>query len=318
MPTVTVWELFLCKSLSGRLLTKSAYEKELMGLVLAVQHWRPYLLGRRFIVRTNQRSLRHLLSQPLTTPAQQNWAAKLLGNDFTIMYKEGVLNKAADVLSRREEEGELAALTLPRWVDWTQLQDNVRADPNLSLIITDLEKGQPAPKHYSLVHGTLFYKGRLVIPSMSDWIPKLLIEFNSTPTGGHSGAFRTYRRLAANVYWPGMMRRVTQFVTACEVFQRNKYDTKSPVGLLSPLPISSNVWEDISLDFTTGLSRSGGVDCVLVVVDRFSKCGHFLSLRHPFTAKTVADLFTRDIVCLHGTPSSIVSDRDPIFLSLFW
>lgn len=78
---------YFSKSLSGRLLSKSAYEKELMALVLAVQHWRPYWMGRCFVVHTGQRSLKHLLAQALTTPAQQNWAAKLLGFDFEIVYK---------------------------------------------------------------------------------------------------------------------------------------------------------------------------------------------------------------------------------------
>lgn len=122
---------YFSKSLSGRLLTKSAYEKELMALVLVVQHWRPYLLGRRFVVRTDQKSLKQLLSQPLTTPAQQNWAAKLLGYDFEIVYKEGSLNKAADALSRRNEEGELAAISVPTWIDWTQVRAAIEADSEL-------------------------------------------------------------------------------------------------------------------------------------------------------------------------------------------
>lgn len=172
--------------------------------------------------------------------------------------------------------------------------------------------------YYSIQQGHLLYKSRIVVPRGSEWTHKLLTEFHSTPSGGHAGALRTYRRLAASVYWPGMMRQVTEFVAACEVCQRNKYETKSPAGLLQPLPIPDRVWEDISLDFISGLPRSDSVDCILVVVDRFSKYGHFVGLKHPFTARSVAQVFSREIVRLHGIPRSIVSDRDPIFLSNFW
>jgi hypothetical protein len=67
---------YFSKALGVRNLTKSAYEKELMVVVLAIQHWRPYLLGRKFIVSTNQKSLKQLLQQRVVTAEQQNWSAK--------------------------------------------------------------------------------------------------------------------------------------------------------------------------------------------------------------------------------------------------
>ncbi|XP_042029966.1 putative RING-H2 finger protein ATL21A [Salvia splendens] len=70
------------------------------------------------------------------------------------------------------------------------------------------------------------------------------------------------------------------------------------------------------MDFLSGLPRTGGMDCIFVVVDRLSKYAHFTGLHHPFSAKQIADLFTKEIVRLHGIPRSIVSDRDPILLEL--
>lgn len=73
---------FFSKALSDGNLTKSVYEKELMALVLAIQHWRHYLLGKPFVVYTDHKSLKHFLQQRVTSPDQQCWLAKLLGYQF--------------------------------------------------------------------------------------------------------------------------------------------------------------------------------------------------------------------------------------------
>jgi hypothetical protein len=88
--------------------------------------------------------------------------------------------------------------------------------------------------------------------------------------------------------------------------------------LLQPLPIPSQVWEDVSMDFVTGLPHSLGFTVLLVVVDRFSKGIHLGALPTGFTAYKVGDLFTAMVCKHHGIPKSIVSDRDPVFIIRFW
>jgi hypothetical protein len=73
-------------------------------------------------------------------------------------------------------------------------------------------------------------------------------------------------------------------------------------------------WQVVSLDFVTGLPLSGGFDCVLVVVDAFTKYAHFLGLKHPFTAYSVAVLFHNNVYKLHGMPIHLVSNWDHVFL----
>ena len=118
---------FFSKPIAPRHANLAAYERELIGLVQAVRHWRPYLWGRRFVVRTDHRSLRFLLDQRLTTIPQHQWASKLLGFDFVVEYKPSAMNVVADALSRRDEgQGELLALSAPQF----SLFDDIRQEIN--------------------------------------------------------------------------------------------------------------------------------------------------------------------------------------------
>ena len=104
----------------------------------------------------------------------------------------------------------------------------------------------------------------------------LLEEIHNSTIGGHYGFFRTYKRISAIIYWEGMRKDIQQYVATCEVFQINKYQTLSPAGLLQPLPIPTQVWADISMDFIEGFPKAQGKNVILVVVDRLAKYAHFI------------------------------------------
>nr|XP_028945303.1 uncharacterized protein LOC114819816 [Malus domestica] len=206
---------YLSKSLSGRTLQLFTYDKEMLAIVFAVQHWCHYLLGQHFRIITDHQPLKHFLEQRITTPQQQKWLVKLLGYNYSVEYKPSPQNSAPDALSRQQDLLPLMGLSTPIFDCIPQLQQSYPQDPQ-------------------------------------------------------------------------------------------------------PLPIPTGVWQDISLDFIEGLPLSNGYTVTLVVVDRLSKHGNFIPLKHPYTAASIADTFIKEVFILHGMPKSIVSDRDPIFISNFW
>jgi hypothetical protein len=92
-------------------------------------------------------------------------------------------------------------------------------------------------------------------------------------------------------FWDGMKQDIRNFVVECEVCQHNKGETVKSLGTLQLLLIPPTIWNDISMDFITGLPKSENKLVIMVVLDRLSKYSHFCTLQHPFTASTVAQLF---------------------------
>jgi hypothetical protein len=115
----------------------------------------------------------------------------------------------------------------------------------------------------------------------------VLSELHATPTVGHSGFTKTYDRVKRSFFWDGMKHDIHKFVTECEVCQRNKGETIKSPGTLQPLPIPPAIWKDISMDFITGLPKSGNKSVIMVVVDLPFQVCSFLRSSPP-------------IYCIHG------------------
>jgi transposase InsO family protein len=92
-----------------------------------------------------------------------------------------------------------------------------------------------------------------------------------------------------------------------------------PAGMLQPLSVPDWKWEDISMDFITGLPTTRkGNDSIWVIVDRLTKSAHFLPVQTRYRPPQYADLYIKEIVRLHGVPKTIVSDRGTQFTAHFW
>ncbi|KAF3650198.1 hypothetical protein FXO38_17280 [Capsicum annuum] len=122
--------------------------------------------------------------------------------------------------------------------------------------------------HFTFQEGLLLFRKRLIIPPDPALKRLLLEEFHSSNIGGHAGIAWSFLRLSSNFFWLGMRKDVKQFVLQCQVFQQMKDTHSKPAGLLLPIPIPVSIFEDISMDFITGLPPSQGRTVILVIGDR--------------------------------------------------
>jgi len=134
---------------------------------------------------------------------------------------------------------------------------------------------------------------------------------------GHFRVDKTLELLKGKFFWPHMTKYVQRHCFRCISCLKAKSKTMSH-GLYTPLPFASASWEDISMDFILGLPRTARCfDSIFVVVDRFSKMAHFIPCHKVDDANNISRLCFRDVVRLHGLPRSIVSNKDPKFISHF-
>lgn len=315
--------VYFSKKLGPRMINSSTYKKELYAITEAVQKWRQNLLGRPFIIRTDQKCIKDLLQQTILTPEQQHHVRKLLGFDFSIEYKMGSANKVADALSRRDEDEPKDTTILELSVSFpimTFLEElrleNKKID-ELVQLHAKFEDRQLGPD-FAVREGLLMYKNHFYLSPQSSLRQRILSECHSSPMAGHGGIKKILVRISANFYWPGLCKDVERFVSECVVCQQVKSSTQPPAGLIQPLPVPNHVWEDISMDFVTGHPNFRGNTVIYVVVDRLSKYAHFAMLPTQYTTAKVASVFVEMVVKLHGFPKTIVSDQDSVFLSQFW
>lgn len=249
---------FFSKKMSPRMQAASTYVREMYIITEAVKKWRQYLIGRKFSIYTDQQRLRNLLLQTIQTPEQQKWLTKLLVFDYEIHYKPGASNRVADALSRKFEAPTftLFAISSPVLTFMDQLRSFYSNHLEGLALISKWHIEPQMPPQFRLCDGLLYFGDRLFIPEACQLQDALLKEYHASPLGGHSGTKATLARLAASFYWSAMQKAVKQFVAYCQVCQQNKALNQAPAGLLQPLPMPNQVWEDISMDFITHLPSS--------------------------------------------------------------
>ena len=300
----------------------TAHEKELLAVLHCLRTWRHYLLGSKFVVKTDNTAVSHFLTQPKLNPRQARWQEHLAEFDFHLEYKTGKSNSVADALSRRTELAVMKHLAHMSSSQLTtsirdKIRQNLMKDPQAIALINLAKQGKT--RQFLWEDDLLVAnKYRLYVPKAGNLRKILLQECHDTLWAGHPGWQRTLALLTQNYYWPKMEDEVRMYTKTCLICQQDKADRQKTAGLLQPLPVPSRPWESVSMDFITGLPRVGEHDAILVVVDRFSKYSTFIPMPKLSSSEDTAKAFFKNVVKYWGVPRSIVSDRDGRFLGTFW
>jgi hypothetical protein len=129
----------------------------------------------------------------------------------------------------------------------------------------------------------LWFKNRLCVPK-GEAREVLLDEAHNSAYSIHPGTTKMYLDLKTKYWWRGMKKEIAQYVARCDTCQRTKVEHQRPAGLLQPLPVLEWKWEEIGMDFVTGLPRTQkGNDSIWVIIDRLTVGG----LRPPKVLKNM-------------------------------
>lgn len=186
---------FISRALGPKSKGLSTYEKEFVAIILAVDHWRPYLQTSEFIIKTDHRSLTHLDDQRLHTPWQQKAFTKLLGLNYRICYRKGQDNRVADALSRCRYPAQPTLATIsssqPAWLD--EVIKSYATDAQAVKLLQELSVKKEQEGAFQLYQGIIRHHGRVWLGNSSALHQRVLQALHDSATGGHSGFPVTYR-----------------------------------------------------------------------------------------------------------------------------
>nr|GEY83151.1 hypothetical protein [Tanacetum cinerariifolium] len=213
--------------------------------------------------------------------------------DCEIRYHPGKENVIADALSRKEREKPLRVRTLVL-TDHKDLMQKILEAQVESLKEGNVQKedlGRMQNKIFKIhTNGIRYHDKRIWLPLHGGLRDLIMHESHKSKYSIHPGSTKMYQDLRKLYWWPNMNADIATYK-----------------------------WENVTMDFVTGLPRTpSGYDSIWVIADRLTKSAHFLPKKKTDSIEKLAKLYLKEIVCRHGVPVSFISDRDCLFTSRFW
>jgi hypothetical protein len=279
------------------------YDKELMAIVSAFEEWRPELQSiiNSIRVLSDHKNLEYFTMTKLLNRRQARWSQFLSQFNFKIVYRPGTASGKLDTLTRRSVdlpnagddrslENQTTIIKAENILQLSATATPTPASPALAQLFTNGYNEDPFPnkilklirdgakhcreislaecdEHNNLLH----YCQRIWVLNYEPLKLHLLQQHHDVPAAGHPSRSKTLEYLCRNYTWPKMRTDVNCYTRNCHTCQRTKPSRHAPFGVLRPLPIPDRPWQDISMDFVTGLPWSNGCYAIWVVVDHLTK-----------------------------------------------
>ena len=315
------------RSFKGAELNYPVHEKELLAIIRALSKWRTDLLGYRFEIWTDHKTLEHFGNQRDLSRRQVRWMEFLSQYDASINYIPGENNCAADALSRLPDPLLLNISSIFSSSQSPTTSSKLNLDTDILNAIKDgyttdpfINKLQSASSGMDSIknsNGFWFINDRLVVPNVKN-VRETLFRL-AHDSMGHFGTEKCLPSLINSFYWPNMRRDLeSAYIPSCADCQRNKSTTTKPIGPLHPLPIPDARCDSVAIDFIGPLPLDNGFDTIVTFTDRLGSDIQIIPTTSTLTADKLAELFFDKWYCVNGLPLNIVSDRDKLFMSQFW
>nr|AAP73852.1 putative gag-pol polyprotein [Oryza sativa Japonica Group] len=284
------------------------HDLELAAVVHALKIWRHYLIGNHCDIYTDHKSLKYIFTQSDLNLRQRRWLELIKDYDLEVHYHPGKANVVADALSRkrhcnhlrmegmvpklREEIAQLNLHIVPRGqintldiqpLLRTQIEEAQKDNEEIREVKERLAAGR-AKEFSTDEKDVLWYKKRIYVPEQGGLRGLILKEAHESAYSLHPGSTKMYQDLKEGYWWPNMKRDVAEYVALCDVCQKT----------------------------------ATGYDSIWVIVDRLTKTARFIPVKTNYSSAKLAELYMTRIVCLHGVPKKIISDRGTQFTSHFW
>nr|GFB23639.1 putative reverse transcriptase domain-containing protein [Tanacetum cinerariifolium] len=259
---------------------------------------------------------------------QRRWIELLSDYDCVIRYHLGKANVVADALSRKDKEPirvrDLVVTVynnLHEQIQSAQVEACKEENIGAERFVGEREPfevrsdGEPFEVRSD---GTKCLKGRVWLLLFRGLRDLIMLESHKSKYSIHPGSDKMYHDLKKLYWWPNMKADIATYFSKCLACAKVKAEHQKPSGLLQQPEILAWKWVRITMDFITKLPRTPSrYDSIWVIVDRLTKSAHFILVNEKFKMERLTRLYFKEIVCRHGVPMSIISDRDPRFTSNF-